>query len=267
MIEKIVMDSINHFRQNLYQHCDGSETDKKLCQLILAACEYPENSIKWRKIIHCLLFELQNLPGLLKSSHPDYLEALNQTWQWFVKNLNTFDPRCSSIAASLLIWINRHLGYQILALYNKHNSSRFVSLDNVLPNIEGKLVTSEGIEGYIEKFQQKELQNFALMIQLYIETDPEAKLRQCHPRNYPDCNCQLLGKYLFLQEKPAKISAIARELNINVQTIHSFWKRKGFPLLQKIVVQLAENLSDEDLKQEYIRGEYLPPKRRLTKAA
>ena len=34
----------------------------------------------------------------------------------------------------------------------------------------------------------------------YIEEDPEGKLRGCHPRGYPHCNCQELVKRRILQE-------------------------------------------------------------------
>ncbi len=240
------MDSIKEFRERLERHCNDSAKDKKLCELILIAYEYSPTTSQWKQAIKRLLIELQKSPGLYKSSHPDYLEALNKTWQWFIKNLPNFEPRCSSIEGSLLIWINRYLWYQILTLYGR-NSQPFIPLDSVLNTKEPNLITCEGIENYIEKIEQEKKQRFATKLKRYIEKDPEGKLQQCHPQKHPNCNCQSVGKRLLLQQTPDKMTAIAREFNINIQTINSFWKRKGLPLLRAIALELAATQGDEDL--------------------
>jgi hypothetical protein len=53
---------------------------------------------------------LQQLPGRVKSSDPKYLEALDQTWEWVSRNIDTFEPRPhESIQKSLVKWINDYL--------------------------------------------------------------------------------------------------------------------------------------------------------------
>ncbi|MDJ0532098.1 MAG: hypothetical protein QNJ70_06315 [Xenococcaceae cyanobacterium MO_207.B15] len=64
-----------------------------------------------------------------------------------------------------------------------------------------------------------------------IQQDFHKKLTKTYPRKYPRCNCQCLAIRLLLQQPPQKISEIARELNINNQTLYSHWKQKCFRFL------------------------------------
>ncbi|HEY9652310.1 MAG TPA: hypothetical protein V6C95_16750, partial [Coleofasciculaceae cyanobacterium] len=73
----------------------------------------------------------------------------------------------------------------------------------------------------------------------YIKQDPEQKLRQCHPKASPNCNCQLLSQRISLKSPPDKFSQLARELNINYQTLVQHWKRSCLPLLQTIAINLG----------------------------
>jgi len=42
-----------------------------------------------------------------------------------------------------------------------------------------------------------------------------------------------------LKEPPDKLKAIAKEFDIKYQTLVSFWKRKGLPLVQEIATQFG----------------------------
>ncbi len=55
--------------------------EQHLRQLIEEVCQHPLKNPKRQKAMNKLLIEIQRLPGLGKSSHPDYLDALNQTWE------------------------------------------------------------------------------------------------------------------------------------------------------------------------------------------
>ena len=78
------------------------------------------------------------------------------------------------------------------------------------------------------------------MIRIYVEQDPENRLTNCYPRQAPHCHCQCLGVRLLLQEPPDRLSTLAREFNINYQTLSSHWKRKCLPLLREIALGYIE---------------------------
>lgn len=238
------MDRIDKLKLALQQYSDRTPKDERLCKLIIAICSESRDNPQRRKLVDRLLRELQLLPKLSRVSHPYYLEALNKTWQWLDNHLHEFNPRRSPIQASLTTWVNAHLRYRIHDLYAT-KSQKVLSLD--LDALERSGFYNDclgGLDAEIEQIEREEKQALAWTIAQYIDRDPEQQLRNCYPRNRPDCNCQILVQRLFLQQSPQKMAAIARQLNINTQTVHSFWKRKGWSKVQVIARQIAQKNSD-----------------------
>ncbi|HEY9598267.1 MAG TPA: hypothetical protein V6D33_11415 [Cyanophyceae cyanobacterium] len=224
--------------------------DEQLRELIAEVCKYPSPSPEKQKALNRLLIQVQRLPGLAKSSHPDYLQALNRTWEWLSQNIQSFEPRPPSLQDSLVKWINGYLYWRIRDLYvpdkNTPSVHELVGGDEAGKSYLEQLTTAglssptlTGIDGYIEQLQQQESQRIGLKVEQYIEDDPEQKLSQCHPKASPDCNCQLLSQRITLKSPPDKFSQLARELNINYQTLVQHWKRSCLPLLQTIAINLG----------------------------
>ena len=225
--------------------------DKQLEKLIAAACSSPEGSQEWRKAMHRLLIELQRLPGIRKSSHPDYLEALNQTWAWVSRKLcREFAPR-KELQSSLVKWINGYLYWRIYDLYSSETVN-WVSLDRPIGNDErvtslmDKLSatnltppTLDGLDGYIEQLQRQNTQRLALKLEFYIHKDPQGKLRLCYPCAYQQCNCQLLSQRRYLQNPPTTFRELAQELNIPMAKLTNHWYDRCKPLLQEIALDLG----------------------------
>lgn len=236
------MERISKLTAALEQYSDRTRQDEQLCQLILTICSQPRDSLQRRKSMERLLLKVQRLPKLSKSFHPDALEAVNKTWEWLDNNLHNFHPRSSPIRDSLVSWINGYLRYRIRDLYAA-KPKNMVSLD-VIECRQFYHPCLGSLEAYIEQLEAEENQSLARNIAQYINRDPDAKLRKCYPKNRPDCNCQIIVQRLFLQQSPEKLSAIARQLNINTQTIHSFWRRTGFPKVRAIALEIAQINSD-----------------------
>jgi DNA invertase Pin-like site-specific DNA recombinase len=132
-------------------------------------------------------------------------------------------------------------------LYTKENQYS-ISLDRPISSNEGdqitlleqlsdpqfKAPTLDLLEIKIAQIQEAEHHRLGQQVRQYIEKDATRKLTGCHPRKHPECNCQLLAKRLLLQEPPQRIADVAREFNINNQTIYSHWKNNCLPLLQDI---------------------------------
>ena len=224
--------------------------DEKLEQLTEAACKFPAGSQEWRKAMHRLLVELQQLPGIKKSSHPDYLEALNQTFGWVSRNICKEFVSRGCLEVSLVNWINGYLYWRVRDLYSS-KSSDSVSLDMPIgsqrenPLIEQlsqtnlKTPTLSGLDGYIEQLQQQKKQRIVMNLELYIEQDPQEKLVSCHPKAYPQCNCQLLIQKRYLQNPPVTFGEIAQKLNLPLTKLTNHWYGRCKPLLQAIAHDLG----------------------------
>ena len=232
--------------------------DEKLKKLIAELREYSSQQERKSRTLTLLITEIQRLPGLATSSHPYYLEALNQTWEWLSNNIESFSPRNNSISQSLVKWINGYLYWRIKDLYLRDNKNALASLDAPIgKDIEGKTLLetiSETnlnnpslslLDAEIARERIETKQRIGLELELYIERDPQDRLKQSYPRTSSKCNCQLLALRILIKEPPEKIAQIARELQIKYTTIDSHWKRKCQPLLREIAGNLGYRSEQE----------------------
>ncbi|MDX2214372.1 MAG: hypothetical protein SFY66_13865 [Oculatellaceae cyanobacterium bins.114] len=249
---------------------DMTDRDEHLRSLIETVQQQPPKSLPWRKAMHRLLLEVQQLPGLARSPHPDYAEALDDALLRLGDAIKTFEPRQPSLEKSLTAWINLklRLKYEVRELHAPPRSRSLSATRN--PQIEFKQQaqkpplsldapldatggTSFGDQlpaagaftlwDLEEKIQQEQEQHrtirIGVQLQKYIETDPERQLQKCHPQAHPDCHCQMLSQRLLLKHPPDRLSAIAREFNINYHTLNWHWKNRGLPLLQDIAKKMG----------------------------
>jgi hypothetical protein len=91
----------------------------------------------------------------------------------------------------------------------------------------------------IENAQKETTQRIGLELELYIEQDPEGKLKNSYPRSHPQCNCQFLSMRRVLKEHHDTFKDLAEELNVKLPTLTSHWYRKCEPSLQEIARTLG----------------------------
>jgi len=251
------------------------EQDERLRQLIAAVSQHPEGSLGWRKAMSRLLIVIQGLPEFSRYSRldcPDYfLDALNQTWEWLSRNIKHFKPQSASIRTDLVIWIKGYLYWRVRDLGSPApppGKMWHYSLDQAIAHDQGGEQTTwlervseqgqllgtpsnpwvlSGLEAYIEQLQQQSEQHLVQKLALYIEQDPERQLRNCYPRRHRECNCHVLSQRLLFifKNPPDKLTDIARDFQINYQTLVSHWKLKGIPLLQTIATELGYHPNQE----------------------
>ncbi|QSJ16068.1 hypothetical protein JYQ62_30555 [Nostoc sp. UHCC 0702] len=223
--------------------------DEQLKKLIGEVCRYPDPSLERQKALNKLLMVIQQLPGVYKSSHQDYLEALNLTWEWVSRKICTFEARSPSLQQSLIIWINGYLKWRIKDLYTPDSNYTF-SLDkptrneegdettllNIIADPQSPTITLDLLDLKIAQIQEAQRQSIGKRIKQYIQQDQEGKLTTSYPRKNPECHCQLLAMRLLVQNPPHKIADIARELNISNQTLYSHWKSHCLTLLREIAI-------------------------------
>lgn len=232
-----------------------------------------------------LLARVPRLPRIMKSPHPDYLEALNKTLEYVRVNIKVFIIKFKvdidrehpeNLRTKFVIWFNGHLRYRILDLYRTKPLP--LSLDAPVfydifyeknsflefrPNGGFNAPLLDGIESLIEKSQTDRTQRKALILELYIEQDYLQKLSGCHPRNSLICNCQTLLKAMYLTSpgdrvslKEGKIAAekkiswrsLAKSFDLNEQTLHTHWRNRCRPLLHEILADIENNLVEYERK-------------------
>ncbi|MBR8833880.1 MAG: hypothetical protein DSM106950_07515 [Stigonema ocellatum SAG 48.90 = DSM 106950] len=221
--------------------------DEQLQNLIKEVCQYADQTPERQKALNRLLIAIQQLRGIYKSSHQDYPQALNKTWEWVSRKICQFEPRSPSLEQSLVVWINGYLKWRIRDLDAEENQN-VISLDqsiikddvygttllDLLPDPQFTCLSLDLLDIKIAQIQEKKHQRLGQRVRQQIIQDQQGKLKACHPGKYPQCHCQLLAQRLLLQQPQEKIADIAREFNIYNQTLHSHWKRKCLPLLQDI---------------------------------
>jgi hypothetical protein len=222
-----------------------NSVDEQLRDLIAEVHRYDNPSLERQKALNRLLRVVQRLPGILTSAHPDYLDALNRTWEWLSRNIDRFHAATPLVEIELVNWINGYLRWRIRDLYSP--DEHHLSLDQPI-NSNGEEQTPIAdyvadsrfpprltlLDIHILTIQQNEYQRLGKRLKQYIEQDPKGQLRSCHPRQHQGCHCQVLAQRLLFKEPPDKLTKIAKDFNINYQTLNSHWKQRCLPLLQDI---------------------------------
>jgi DNA-directed RNA polymerase specialized sigma24 family protein len=119
---------------------------------------------------------------------------------------------------------------------SQSNRPRQVSINEPIKSENGQrtvedTIADPGITGIL-KLENEELKDIAQQIENYINTDPDNKLKNCHPRNNRDLNCQVLLRLKLLEQKTTK--EITQELNAREQTVYDRLRNSCLPLIKQI---------------------------------
>ncbi|MEM9542674.1 MAG: hypothetical protein AAGA60_24680 [Cyanobacteria bacterium P01_E01_bin.42] len=243
--------------------------EERLKQLIDEIRQSPKNSLTWRKAMNRLLLEIQNLPGLTKSTHPDYAAVLNDVLLRLAEEIHEFEPQHDSFTASLVAWIELKLRLKY-AVRDLHRSPRSrsrktqktikeefreqsrqkpLSLDTPVTSEAGETFSDRlasslanfwELQAEIEREQQQQKNvRIGVKLQDYINRDPERKLQGCHPKAHPRCHCQMLSQRLLIKQPPDRLTQIAKEFQIKYHTLNWHWQNKALPLLRSIAIEFG----------------------------
>jgi hypothetical protein len=233
--------------------------DVQFYQLLVGVIKSADGSREQINFMNNLLKLIPNLKGIYKhyDSCIDYQEPLNlalTSISIYNGNISGYHFRKLIYSRQLDIdndspyifrpkfikWFNRILKNKITDIYRRQgNQPLFLDLDN--PGVQGKplIETLSEIDKLVREEQEKVNVPIGRQLWNYIEEDSEGILRNCHPKNCSQAHCQELAKRLLFKNPPDKLTHIARDLNVNNQTLNSHWKRTCLPLLRSIAKQFG----------------------------
>ena len=238
----------------------GAQMDERLCQLIQEVLGYSDGSSEQRQAMNRLLGLIPKLPGIYMDAFPgvDPADAFNRALQGvsctnenvsghnlrlFVekRNLDIENTDAELVRQLFVRWFNVILKRKLSEV--DREKGRYLSLNAPINASAGSATFEEimlpdpTVSG-LDRLAQQELDEANKLLEedlkRYIEEDPEEKLRGCHPRGYPHCNCQELVKKRILQEPEDTWKTISAELQVPQGTATAHWKRKCQPLLKRI---------------------------------
>ena len=234
--------------------------DASLCKLIREALHDPEKA-------EALALAIDHLPEvkryLGKGWLPYYDEALPMTERDVKRNINRFPQmyrlklesvncqnpsEAANVRKCFISWVMMILKRDCYDVKRgRDNRPRIVSTSNTIGGEDGTSIENNIPDPSlpeIEKILEGERDSLARQMRSYIEEDPDMRLRNCHPRNNANLDCQLLSQKLLLEEPPLNPRQVARELTtpektIPEQTVYDRWRNYCLPLLRTIARELG----------------------------
>lgn len=252
--------------------------DEQFCQGIREVLEKANGSPQQRQGMNKLLGLIPKLRGIYRhqDSRIDSQEVFNEalvgvsmdketvTARHLRRFLQNFELDIDSTEAKVVRqnfvrWFNGILRNNINIQYNAIRTKE-LSSDAPLNQEGGETFLdtmsdsrrSGDLESFVERIQHEKTRRKGLLMELYIEQDPDRRLRGCYCKDkqgneYRDCNCQLLFQELYLRsetEPKIPVSDIARRFGIHQQTVYSLLKRRCRKILREIEAEIENNFDD-----------------------
>jgi DNA-directed RNA polymerase specialized sigma24 family protein len=195
--------------------------DQQIQQLAHEALMQPSKSQARQQKLNEMARLIMRSGKLWQENTPYFEDALQQTWLYFCRNINSYDQNKCNVTT----WLNNCLKWRLRDLYSAQTKER-AKLTSLSEEISEE-VTSPGQH-------LANLRNISLIIEeiyQWVETDPEQDLQNVHIKGHPNVTCQIL----ILRRLPPEISwkNIAQEFTLPFSTAPNFYRRECLPRLKK----------------------------------
>ena len=194
--------------------------NQQLLQLVDRACSYPAKSLQRRQKLNELVRVVMKSGKLWKENTPYYNDALQQTWLYFCRNPEQYNPE----SCSVITWLNNCLKWRLQDLRSAKATEQARTVSGPMPGTES---TANSIENLSAPPDIP-----AILEQTYqwAQTDPDGELASTHVKGRHDVTCQILILRRLPPETPWK--TIALEFNLPPSTAPNFYKRECLPRLR-----------------------------------
>lgn len=202
----------------------ANELNQHLKTLVAEACSFPPRSLQRRQKLNEIVRVVTKSGKLWRENTPDYKDALQQTWLYFCRNLERYDPT----SCSVITWLDNCLKWRLQDFRQAEAKAQVRTAshprqgdEETLDPIQN-LPASPDIPAILEETYQ------------WAETDPEGELVSTHVQGRPDVNCQILIQRRLPPETSWK--SIAEEFSLRPSTAPNFYQRECLPLLRKFAL-------------------------------
>ncbi len=198
--------------------------NQQLQQLVAEACSYPARSLMRRQKLNEVVRVVMKSGKLWKESTPYYKDALQQTWLYFCRNPEQYNPA----SCSVITWLDNCLKWRLQDLRQAEAEAQARTVPSPMPGTEEttdpieNLPASPDIPPILEETYQ------------WVQTDPDGELASTHVKGRPDVTCQILILRRLPPETPWKI--IALEFGLSPSTAPNFYKRECLPRLRNFAL-------------------------------
>jgi hypothetical protein len=195
---------LQHWAIAAGRHCVGSLPRQQLLTQIVSKAS--RSGKLWRA------------PGLHRD---DYDEALQQTWFYVCRRIDTYDPD----QAGVMTWINSYLKWRVKDIHIAHaqQQSQRVSMDGPDGDWIGQMA---------DRLTPDPPPPLQADIHQWLHQEA-ATLQHIHIRQRPDIHCQSLIHHRLLLETPWKDLALAH--GAPVSTLSNFFQIKCLPPLRQFI--------------------------------
>jgi DNA polymerase III psi subunit len=198
----------------------ANDLNQQLQELAIQARLNPAKSLKRRQKLNEIVRLVTKSNKLWQENTPYYKDALQQTWLYFCRNIEQYDPsRCSVIT-----WLNNCLKWR-LQDYCKAEAKNQAAI--VFPSTSA---LGEVIDPVDNLSASPEMPPILEETYQWVQTDPTQELSNIHVKGHPEVTCQIL----ILRRLPPEVSwkDIAQEFNLPLSTAPNFYKRECLPRLR-----------------------------------
>lgn len=202
-----------------------SNLNQQLQQLVAEACSYPAKSLQRRQKLNEIVRVVTRSGKLWKENAPYYNDALQQTWLYFCRNLEQYNPE----SCSVITWLDNCLKWRLQDLRSSQAKAQARMVSTGIPG-------TEEINNPVENLPaDPDIPTILEETYRWVQTDPDGELRSTHVKDRPDVTCQILILRRLPPETPWK--TIAQEFNLPSSTAPNFYKRECLPRLRKFALK------------------------------
>jgi len=197
----------------------------QLQQLVAEACSHPAKSLMRRQKLNEIVRVVMKSNKLWQENTPYYKDALQQTWLYFCRNPEQYNPS----SCSVITWLDNCLKWRLqdFRSLEAENQARTVSILSMemeeITNTIENLPAAPEVPPILEETYQ------------WAITDPDEELASIHVKGRPDVTCQILILRRLPPETPWK--NIAKEFNLPPSTAPNFYKRECLPRLRNFALR------------------------------
>ena len=202
-----------------------SNLNQQLQHLVAQACSHPAKSLMRRQKLSEIVRVVMKSGKLWKENTAYYNDALQQTWLYFCRNPEQYNPE----SCSVITWLDNCLKWRLQDFRSREAQIQAKTIPLSTLEIENTTGTIENLPAAAD------IPPILSETYQWASTDPDNDLASTHVKGRPEVTCQILILRRLPPETPWK--NIAKEFNLPPSTAPNFYKRECLPRLRNFALR------------------------------